>query len=143
MVDQFVFDAPEDFVRREPTMGEWCRSVTLLLDDLTRVDGAISTSQTTTATVLTQQEKLDLMSITQAVDLDDMESKINAIATASPNYSISNDGTVRTLNADDAAGAISASPSQAEMENLRDAILALADFVATMNRDLQSKGVFS
>ena len=125
------------------------RDLTLFLNDLTSEDGVIATVDATAEVTLTQQEKLDLMIISQEVNLDTVEAEsvaataaLAVIQNSSPNYTISNDGTVRSINADDAAGTISVAPTQAEVENLRDAILVLADFVCTMNRDLQNKDIF-
>ena len=133
---------------KDPETAEWARALTLLLDQITAADGAIATGEATTEVVLTQQEKLDLMTVTQDVNLDTMEAdtatnktKIEAIATGSPTYTLSNDGTVRTLNADDAAGTISVSPTQAEVENIRDAVLVQGDVQATVIRDLKAKGI--
>lgn len=53
------------------------------------------------------------------------------------NYTITNDATDRTFDANAASGAISSPPTQAEVENIRDAVLELADVVATLIRDLQ------
>ena len=133
----------------DPETAAFMRDLTLFLNDLTSETGVIAQVDLTGEIVLTQQEKLDLMTITQDVNLDTVESQAQAatdalavIQNSSPDYVISNDGTVRTLNADDAAGTISAAPTQAEVENIRDAILTLADFVATNNRDLQNKDIF-
>ena len=133
----------------DPETAAFMRDLTLFLNDLTREEGVIAQVDLTTEVVITQQEKLDLMTITQDVNLDTVESQAQAatdalavIQNSSPDYVISNDGTVRTLNADDAAGAISVAPTQAEVENIRDAVLTLADFVATNNRDLQNKDIF-
>ena len=149
MADQFIHPIPTKFLD-DPETSEWARAVTLLLDDLTRPEGAIATSELTTEVVITQQEKLDLMTITQEVNLDTVESEttantasIDTIQSGSPNYVISNDGTVRTLNADAAGGAISATYVQAEIENLRDAQLVSDDVLATILRDLGNKGIIS
>ena len=149
MADQFIHPIPTKFLD-DPEIAEWARAVTLLLDDLTRPEGAIATSELTTEVVITQQEKLDLMTITQEVNLDTVESEttantasIDTIQSGSPNYVISNDGTVRTLNADAAGGAISATYVQAEIENLRDAQLVSDDVLATILRDLGNKGIIS
>jgi hypothetical protein len=57
-------------------------------------------------------------------------------------YTITNSATDRTFDCDAAAGAISASPTQAEVENIRDALLELADVVATkLNDDAASVGI--
>ena len=148
MVTQFITPLPDAF-QKDPDVAEYFRQLSLYLDDLGSPDGALATSEATTATVLTQQEKLDLMTISQAVDLDAVEaataansSSIATIQSGSPDYTISNDGTDRTFNADSAAGTISTPVGVAEVENIRDALLELADVVATVIRDLDSKGIF-
>ena len=141
MVDQFTYSPPDDFVKREPQAGDWMQKVTWILDDLTRAGGAIATGTETTETVLTQQEKLDLLTVTQPVDLDSMESDLAAIATGTPDYDISNDNTDRTLDANAAAGTISLNPTQAEVERNRDAILKTADVLSTLIKDLRDKGI--
>ena len=149
MVQPFTVPIPEAFLKDSGT-AEWARQVTLYLDELSRPEGVLATSEATTEVVLTQQEKLDLMTITQGVNLDTVEAQA-AAATQSladllnslPNYTISNDGTVRTLNADDAAGVISATYTQAEIENIRDAVLVIGDVLSTVIRDLINKDVFS
>jgi hypothetical protein len=149
MVTQFITPLPDAF-QKDPDVAEYFRQLSLYLDDLGSPDGALATSEATTATVLTQQEKLDLMTISQAVDLDAVEAataansaSIATIQSGSPDYTISNDGTDRTFNADSAAGAISTpTVAPAEVENIRDALLELADVVATIIRDLDSKGIF-
>ena len=139
--ERFLTPIPEAFLK-DSGVAEWARQVTLYLDDLSRPEGVLATSEATTEVVLTQQEKLDLMVISQEVNLDTVEAQAAAATTALADlsailgsYSISNDGTDRTLNADDAAGAISATYVQAELENVRNAVLGLADVVATFIRD--------
>ena len=56
-------------------------------------------------------------------------------------YTINNETATRTLDADDAAGSISATPTQGEVENIRDAVLVLADVVGTLIEDLKAKGI--
>ena len=142
-VSNFTAPIPEE-LRKDPSTVEYFRQLGLFLDNISRPEGVLATADLTAEVTLTQQEKLDLLTVTQGVNLDDMESKINLIATGLPNYSVSNDGTLRTLNADAATGAITApAVLQAEGELLRDAILELADFVSTMYRDLKAKGIFS
>ena len=147
MADQFLVPIPQAFLK-DPEVAEWARALTLLLDGITSPDGAIATGEATTEVVLTQQEKLDLMTVTQEVNLDTIETETTAntasltsIASGSPTYSISNDGTVRSLNADDAAGAISVGYTQAEIENLRDATLVHGDVLSTLIRDLKNKDI--
>ena len=68
-------------------------------------------------------------------------SVLNAVVSSSPNYTPSNDTTDRTWDANQAAGAISATPTQAEVENIRDAVLEISDVLATLVTDLQDKNV--
>jgi len=147
--ERFLTPIPEAFLK-DSGVAEWARQVTLYLDDLSRPEGVLATSEATTEVVLTQQEKLDLMVISQEVNLDTVEAQAAAATTAIadllnslPDYNISNDGTVRTLNADDAAGTISATYAQAEIENIRDAVLVIGDVLSTVIRDLKNKGIFS
>ena len=149
MADQFLVPIPQAFLK-DPEVAEWARALTLLLDDITSADGTIAVGEATAEVVLTQQEKLDLMTVTQAVNLDTVEAETTAnttaigqIQTGTPDYVISNDGTVRTLNADAATGAISATYVQAEIENLRDAQLNSDDVLATLLRDMANKGIIS
>jgi hypothetical protein len=147
VADQFLVPIPQ-ILLKDPEAAEWARALHLLLDSITAADGAIATGEATTEVVLTQQEKLDKITVTQDVNLDTMEADtatnkaaIDLIATGSPDYNISNDGTVRTLNADAAAGSISVSPTQAQVENLRDAQLNSDDVLATFIRDNAAKGI--
>lgn len=136
-------------LRKDPTVAAYFNNLTRLLNELWVRSGAgTDTIGNTAATVLTQGEKLDLITITQAVDLDTLESdfattksEVDAIHTGGPTYAPSNDGTDRTWDADAAAGAISSPPTQAEVENLRDSQLELSDVVATIVRDLAAKGI--
>ena len=149
VADQFVLPIPQAFLE-DPEVAEWCRVVTLLLDDLTSPDGAISTGEETAETVLTQGEKLDLITVSQDVNLDTIEADtatnktaIEKIATSSPDYTISNDGTERTLNADGGLITAGLTYSQTDFQQLIDHVGELSDFTATMNRDLQNKDIFS
>ena len=53
------------------------------------------------------------------------------------NYSVTNEVVTRSLDADDASGAISSPPTQAEVENIRDAVLTIADVLGTLIEDLK------
>lgn len=126
---------------KDRDVAEWARDLHLFLDDMTREEGVIATGEATTEVVLTQQEKLDLMTVTQSVNLDTMEQQAQDATDALDSLSsfvITNDSTDLTLDADDAAGAISAGYVQAEIENIRDAVLGLADNVATLIRALRA-----
>ena len=144
----FASPIPQKFLE-DAEVAEWARSLTLFINDLVAPEGVIATGEATAATTLTQQEKLDLVGVTQYVDLDTVESQAQAAETALaallnslPDYNISNDGTVRVLNADDALGAISATYVQAEIENIRDAVLNIGDVLSTVIRDLKNKDIF-
>ena len=67
----------------------------------------------------------------------------NDLTAAANAYTISNVTTDRTFDANAAAGTISATPTQAEIENIRDAVLELADIVATMIADLKAKDLLT
>ena len=143
MVDQFIHPIPEVWLENTQT-AEWCRSLTLWLDDISRPDGVLDTAQATTVTVGEQGSELEVLA--DAINTVSAQSTATTNALAElqnslPAYSISNDGTVRTLDADAAAGSISVSPTQAQVENIRDAVLAQADVLATVIRDLKNKGV--
>jgi len=140
-LEPFIVPTPDEWAK-DLQISNWVFHLQLLLDNLTREDGVVDSGDATAAVVLTQQEKLDLIGITQNVNLDTLESGFNSLVDGTPLYSPSNDVTLRILDANAAAGAISASPTQAEVENIRDAVLKLADFASTMARDLGVKGVF-
>jgi len=56
-------------------------------------------------------------------------------------YTPSNESADRAFDANAAAGSITSPPTQAEVENIRDAVLELSDVVATMINDLQLTGI--
>jgi len=148
MVLPFTTPIPEAFLKDSGT-AEWARQLTLYLDYISRPEGVLATSEATTEVVLTQQEKLDLMSISQEVNLDTVEAQAAAATTALadllnslPKYTISNDGTVRTLNADAGLIVAGAAYSQTDFQQLIDAFGVLSDFAATIARDLKNKGIF-
>jgi hypothetical protein len=147
-VVSFTSPIPTDWAT-DPEKSAFMRDLTLFLNAMTNEEGVIAQVDLTTEAVLTQQEKLDLMTVSQDVNLDTMEAQAQAATDALallqnslPDYAIANDGTVRTLNAD--AALITAGPaySQTDMQTLVDAFGVLSDFVATMNRDLQNKDIF-
>ena len=73
-------------------------------------------------------------------DLVNVSNQLTEITSA---YTTSNVSANRTLDANAAAGAISATPTQAEIENIRDAVLDLADNVATIIADMKEKEVLT
>jgi prophage tail gpP-like protein len=140
VADRFTWQIPQKFLD-DPETAEWCRAITLQLDNLTREDGVIETGELVGEVVLTQQEKLDLIGITQTVDLDDVEAKIDKIATGEPTYVVFNGSTSRVLNANSGDAAISATYVAAEIEGIRDALLKLQDVVGTLLPDLATKDI--
>jgi len=146
-----TFQVPvPDSLQTDPDSAEYFRALNLFINDLVAPEGVIATGEATTAVVLTHQEKLDQITVTQPVDLDAIESDTASNKTALeglqdslPAYTISNDGTDRAFNADAAAGAITNPPTQAEVENLRDSLLEISDVLATVIRDLGNKDIFS
>lgn len=56
-------------------------------------------------------------------------------------YTVTNPTTDRAFDANEAAGTISNPPTQAEVENIRDAVLELADVVGTLIVDLRTWGI--
>ncbi|MGI9251410.1 MAG: hypothetical protein ACR2PR_09445 [Pseudohongiellaceae bacterium] len=60
---------------------------------------------------------------------------------AAPTYTPTNVTTDRAFDANAAAGAITNPPTQAEVENIRDAVLELADVLGTLIDDLTSYGL--
>lgn len=56
-------------------------------------------------------------------------------------YTVTNPATDRAFDANEAAGAISNPPTTAEVENIRDAVLELADVVGTLIVDLRTWGI--
>ncbi len=148
-VDPFITPTPDQW-RKDPQINDWVFKLLLVLDQLLRPEGAIDASETTTAIVLTQQQKLDLITITQAVNLDSVEAAIDLIATSSPAYTITNDATDRTLNANAAVSGTgidvaNAGPANVALLSDHDALVAVvqeqADVIATLVKDLAAKDV--
>ena len=138
-----------DALQKDPATAEYFRALQLFINDLVAPEGVIATGEATQEVVLTQQEKLDLMTITQDVNLDTVESqaaasesRLDTLLNSLPAYSISNDGTTRILDADAGDVTVSNPPSQAEMQQLVDAFNRLSDFVSTIERDLKNKLIF-
>ena len=147
MTEQFTHPIPDRF-RGDQNALEFFRSLVLFLDDISSPDGALETGAATTVTVLTHSEKLDLITVTVAIDLDATTVSIAAntaalaaLTDSAPSYTITNDATDRVFDANSAAGAITNPPTQAEVENIRDAVLEQADVLATVVNDLANKNV--
>ena len=147
MTASFQVPIPEELLK-DPATAEYFRALQLFINDLVAPEGVIATGEATQEVVLTQQEKLDLMTISQPVNLDTVESQaqaatdaLDALLNSLPTYSITNDGTVRTLNADAGDITISNPVTQTEGEAIVDAFNKLSDYVATLTRDLVNKDV--
>ncbi len=70
--------------------------------------------------------------------LEAVELAVNTLTSNTDAYTVSNDSTDRAFDADAASGDITSPPTQSEVENIRDAVLELADVMATLIVDLQS-----
>ena len=105
------------------------------------LDDASAAAQLTTlgvsAFVQTILNDADAAAVRTTIGLGTLATK-DAVTDA---YTITNEVATRTLDANDAAGAISATPTQGEVENIRDAVLVLADVVGTLIEDLKAKGI--
>jgi len=73
--------------------------------------------------------------------LEQLTDTLNTLTSNTNAYTVTNATIDRAYDANQAAGTISATPTQAEVENLRDAILELADVQATVIVDLQNVGI--
>ena len=76
-----------------------------------------------------------------AAFLEGLETTVNALIADTDAYTVTNVTTDRIFDANQAAGDITASPTQAEVENIRDSVLKLADIVGTLVADLKGKEV--
>ena len=75
--------------------------------------------------------------------LENLVDTSNDLTAAASAYTTSNVTIDRTFDANAAAGTISATPTQAQVENIRDAVLELADVAATMIADLKAKDLLT
>ncbi len=73
--------------------------------------------------------------------IEELTDTVNTLVGNTDEYTPTNVTTDRVFDADAAAGSISSPPTQAEVENIRDAVLELADVAGTLIEDLQSAGV--
>ena len=70
--------------------------------------------------------------------LEAVELAVNTLTSNTDAYTVTNGETDRTFDANAAAGDITSPPTQAEVENIRDAVLEIADVFSTLIVDLQS-----
>jgi len=136
-VDQFIANMPvgfRDIEGAEP----YFRFLHLFLEDLrTRTGGETDVVEATADEVVTLGGTVAANTVSSAANTASLAALLNSL----PAYSISNDGTDRAFDANAGAGSITNPPTQAEVENIRDALLELADVVATAIRDLAAKSV--
>ena len=100
-------------------------------------DGEASASLVATAAGLALLDDADASAQRATLGLGTLAT-LNAVTDA---YTVTNAATDRAFDADAASGSISASPTQAEVENIRDAVLELADVLGTLISDLQANSV--
>lgn len=133
------FDAPiPPAWLRDPSVAEFAQRLLLWIDDIQRDTGVLDTTNETVS-YITVTGDVDLDAV--AADTATNTTTLNTLLDSSPTYTVTNGTTDRTLNANDAAGTISNPVGQAEVENIRDAVLDHADTLATLIGDLQSKNV--
>ena len=73
--------------------------------------------------------------------LEDLADTVNTLVVNIDEYTPTNVTADRAFDANAAAGSITSPPTQAEVENIRDAVLELADVLGTLIEDLQTAGV--
>ena len=133
MADQFLTPAPKGFEDIEGAE-EWARAIILTFNELLSPDGVLDTVDETLV-----EQGADLIAVATQVDTN--TASLSGLQNSLPVYTITNDTTDRTLNANAAAGAISDPPTQAEMEHLRDSQLSSDDVLATVVNDLANKDI--
>ena len=133
MADQFLAPPPKGFEDIEGAE-EWARAIILTFNELLSPDGVLDTVDETLV-----EQGADLIAVATQVDTN--TASLSGLQNSLPVYTIGNDTTDRTLNANSAAGAISDPPTQAEVENVRNALLAQADILATVINDLANKDI--
>lgn len=145
MVDQFLTQQPQGFDDIEGA-GEWARNVSLALNALLRPGGTVATVDATALTTQTQEGQIT----TLTTSLNDTITALNAVVTSSPTYTITNDSTDRSLNANAAVSGTgidvaSAGPADVALLSDHDALVGvvqgLSDLVSTLVRDLADKSV--
>ncbi len=145
MTEQFLYEIPEK-IRKDPELFPYFSALAFWLDTISAVDGVLVTSENTAETVVTQQGEIeDTTSTANTADskADTNLATLSALLNSLPAYTLSNNTTDRTLNANAAAGSISGTYVQSEIENLRDAQLGSDDTLATLIQDLTDKGLIS
>ena len=149
-VDPWTQSIPKGFENIEGAAGYFTYQARWNNAMWVRTGAGEDTLSDTVATVLTQGEKLDLMTITQAVDLDALETTVSTIATGSPAFTPSNASTDRSWNCNAAVpgtgiDVADAGPADVALLSDHDALVGvvqeLSDVVATLVADLATKGI--
>ena len=91
--------------------------------------------------IITDQLPATALPVLNPYSLLPLSDQMASLLDSLPAYTITNDSTDRTFDANAAAGAITSPPTQAEVENIRDAVLEIADVLATAINDLATKDV--
>ena len=145
MSDQFLAQQPKGFDSIEGAH-EWARAVSLSLNDLLRPGGTVATVDATALTTLSQADQIT----TLTTSLNDTITALDNVITSLPTYTITNDSTDRSLNANAAVSGTGidvadAGPANVALLSDHDALVAvvqgLADVVATLVKDLAAKSV--
>ncbi|GAF92459.1 unnamed protein product [marine sediment metagenome] len=143
MVATFQVPVPQK-LNEDPETAEYFRALQLFINDLVAPEGALAvgeaTAETTAEQAVTLEEQQAAL-VVVAAQTDDNTTNLSVIQSGTPIYAIAGDSTLRSMDANAAAGTISVNPTQSEVENLRDAQLVSDDVLATLIRDLGVKGI--
>lgn len=133
MSNTFFLPIPAAFLK-DPEVAEWARQLQLYLNDLSSPTGTITLIESDVDTA-------EANIATNTANITTIAATVNGLLDSDPTYTVTNGATDRSFDANAAAGAITNPPSQAEVENIRDAVLELADVVGTLIGDLQDENV--
>ena len=143
MTATFQVPVPES-LNQDPGSAEFFRALVLFINDLVSPEGVIAvgaaTAETTAEQATTLEEQQAAL-VVVAAQTDDNTTDLSTLQNSLPAYSIVNDGTYRSLDANAAAGTISGPVTQTEGERLMNAQLISDDVLATLIRDLANKGI--
>ena len=145
-VDAFLVPIPKGFNDIEEAISYFTFLHKFLEDLRTRTGGATDTVEATADEVVTLSAQVTINTASTATNL----ATLTALLDSSPTYSISNDGTDRTFNADAAVAGTGVDVADAGPVNVallsdHDALVGVvnerADVLATLIRDLVAKNV--
>ena len=137
MADQFILPIPQ-MLLKDPEAAEWCRTLTLLLDELTSQTGELAQLAAALTTIDSQGQDILTIDATLEETIANVNTNTTSIATntnditdlktiksGSPTYTPTNVTTDREFDADSVL------------------LAELADVLGTLIADLQNKDIFS